>query len=244
MTTTTVPNFPAKIEVTWEQFASGEWPESPAKRLFREVVEAVTTQARAALPEATGRVDRARELVLAGAVTPSPDGTSYTVRSQRETGTSYTVNSVCNCPDDKQARPCKHRIAVWIWRKARKTVDQQRAMAVPTPQAATPLAEAAAPLPEAPASANAFVTLEGRQVQITLRDRDETRLLTRLKELLQQFPMPADPPPPEKPAKKPAAKSQQDGWCTKHKVQMTQQHNAKGTWWSHHLADGTWCKGK
>ena len=41
-----------------------------------------------------------------------------------------------------------------------------------------------------------------------------------------------------------AASSAPEGWCPKHQVSMTQQHNTKGTWYSHRLADGTWCKGK
>jgi hypothetical protein len=127
MSTTTVPNSPAKIEVSWDQVLTGELPESPARILFREVVETVTAQAHTALPEANGRVDRARELVLAGAVTPTAESAVFRVRSQSETGTTYTVNGTCNCPDDQKERPCKHRIGVWIWRRARKIVDQQRA---------------------------------------------------------------------------------------------------------------------
>jgi hypothetical protein len=33
------------------------------------------------------------------------------------------------------------------------------------------------------------------------------------------------------------------GWCSKHAVQMTQQHKDGRTWYSHQTADG-WCKGK
>jgi hypothetical protein len=63
-------------------------------------------------------------------------------------------------------------------------------------------------LPEAPASANVFVTLKGRQVQLTLRDTCETRLLQRLAVVLDQFPLePSAPasatqastPPPQTP---------------------------------------------
>jgi hypothetical protein len=48
-----------------------------------------------------------------------------------------------------------------------------------------------APLPEAPASVNCHLLIEGRQVQITLRDTDETRLLARLTAVLAQYPVPA-----------------------------------------------------
>jgi hypothetical protein len=34
-----------------------------------------------------------------------------------------------------------------------------------------------------------------------------------------------------------------EGWCHIHDVQMTMQHNDRGSWWSHKTADG-WCRGK
>ena len=88
-------------------------------------------------------------------------------------------------------------------------------------------------LPEAPASVNVYVEISGRKVQVTLRDTDETRLLARLDALLQRFPV-----------EEATAGAPPEGWCTTHGVQMTQHHNAKGSWWSHKLADGTWCRGK
>ncbi len=97
-------------------------------------------------------------------------------------------------------------------------------------------------LPEAPASVNCYITLAGRQVQVTLRDSDETRLLARLEALLQRFPVAAEPVPEQAPATD--ARWERPGWCSTHGVQMTQHHNAKGTWWSHKLADGSWCHGK
>jgi len=33
-------------------------------------------------------------------------------------------------------------------------------------------------------------------------------------------------------------------WCPQHAVVMHPWHNARGTWWSHQLADGTWCTGQ
>ena len=87
-------------------------------------------------------------------------------------------------------------------------------------------------LPEAPASVNVHVTLAGRQVQVTLRDTDEQRLLARLEQLSQRFPAVEDTPqaPPQ-------------GWCPKHGIQMRLNHGAHGSWCSHKTAQG-WCKGK
>jgi hypothetical protein len=33
-------------------------------------------------------------------------------------------------------------------------------------------------------------------------------------------------------------------WCPRHAVVMQQRHNARGTWWSHPVTDGTWCTGQ
>ena len=33
-------------------------------------------------------------------------------------------------------------------------------------------------------------------------------------------------------------------WCPQHAVVMQPWHNARGTWWSHQVADGTWCTGQ
>ena len=101
---------------------------------------------------------------------------------------------------------------------------QQRGVPAAAPHLATAL-------PEAPASVNCYVALAGRQVQVTLRDTDEARLLARLVALLERFPVPeAGQTPPE-------------GWCARHDVEMPLQTNEHGSWRSHKTADG-WCKGK
>jgi hypothetical protein len=87
-----------------------------------------------------------------------------------------------------------------------------------------------APLPEAPASVNVHIELAGRQVQLTLRDSDEGRLLARLDAVLQRFPL----------ASKPADDTPQ---CPTHGVPMKLNHKDGRSWWSHKTADG-WCKGK
>ena len=33
-------------------------------------------------------------------------------------------------------------------------------------------------------------------------------------------------------------------WCPQHAVVMPPRQNAQGTWYSHQVADGTWCTGK
>ena len=87
---------------------------------------------------------------------------------------------------------------------------------------------------EAPASVNFHTTLAGRQVQITLRDTDETRLLARLETLLQRFPV----------VEESRESAQKEGWCHKHQVQMKLNHGKRGSWWSHKTPDGQWCNKK
>ena len=60
------------------------------------------------------------------------------------------------------------------------------------PSQPTAAPASAAAWPAAPVSVNVHVTIAGRQVQVTLRDSDETRLLAWLEVLLAQFPAEAD----------------------------------------------------
>ena len=95
-----------------------------------------------------------------------------------------------------------------------------------------------APLPEAPASVNCHITIEGRQVLVTLRDSDETRLLGRLAALLKQYPLPETLQATQR------HNAAQPDWCAKHGVAMKLNHGKNGsTWYSHKTAEG-WCKGK
>jgi hypothetical protein len=94
-------------------------------------------------------------------------------------------------------------------------------------------------LPEAPASVNCHLTIAGRQVQLTLRDSDEGRLLQRLTAVLAQYPLPEAAPSSPAPAQGPTG----TGWCQKHQCQMKRHENAKGVWFSHYV-DGAHCKGK
>ena len=50
------------------------------------------------------------------------------------------------------------------------------------------------------------------------------------------------PPAPPAPAAPPPASSPED-WCALHQVRMGRHSNANGTWYSHRLSDGTYCKG-
>src|SRR5262249_31430957 len=183
------------------------------------------------LGEGKGRVDSGVKLVLGGDVELLPDGTARVASQSNGTTEYHVVNGHCDCRDYEKAphHLCKHRLSAAIARRAqdltRATLGAPPATTQPTP----------APLPEAPASVNLHLEIGGRQVQLTLRDSDEERLLQRLDAVLQRFPLVV---PPTDTAARP------EGWCSKHGVAMQLNHGKNGsTWFSHKTADG-WCKGR
>jgi hypothetical protein len=55
----------------------------------------------------------------------------------------------------------------------------------------------------------------------------------------------ATPPPQAPPAHGQAQPAPTpEGWCALHQVQMELRSNERGSWWSHRLTDGAYCKGK
>jgi hypothetical protein len=232
-------------EISWDDMLDGKpLPEHPARKAWREAVVEIAKKAKVKLPECNGRVDSAVKIVLAGDVELQADGTAK-VASQSSGSTVYhVVNGHCDCKDFAKAPHnfCKHRLSAAIVRRAheltKQRLEQLDSASNGTSQAPAESlqgqsqGEAVSTLSEAPASANVHVTLAGRQVQVTLRDSDETRLLARLEKLLQRFP-----------AEEESEQAQPEGWCSKHGVQMKLRNGAHGAWWSHKTAQG-WCKGK
>lgn len=146
---------------------------STARQTFRETVARVAAKAKERLPAAVnGRVGKAVALVLQGDVEPQADGT-ITVYSATDATRRYVLQgTTCTCADFERGQApegwCCHRIAAGIQKRV--------AELLPAAPAEAPVA---APVQhhEAPASANVRVTIAGREVQITLCDTDETRLL-------------------------------------------------------------------
>jgi hypothetical protein len=195
--------------------------------LFTDAVQQVSAIAHAKLPESLhGRLERATALVLGGGVFVEEDGSTQV----RCTNGWYSVNGHCPCPDHSRALDglCKHRLAKALYRRASEMLLE------PPPQVSTALDDTPAPLPEAPASVNVHLELAGRQVQLTLRDSDEGRLLARLEAVLRRFPLVVTPTDTQA---RPA------GWCSKHGVQMRQNHKEGRMWYSHRTEQG-WCKGR
>ena len=83
-----------------------------AQALWETAVCLATTKARAALPHSNGRLDKAQQMVLAGAVELLDDHQAR-VTSQRDGETVYyVVNGTCQCRDFPNAPQlmCKHRV--------------------------------------------------------------------------------------------------------------------------------------
>ena len=135
--------------------------------------------------------------------------------STSQEGLTYTVNGTVCLQDMHCNRPpqglCKHRIGMYLAQRTMTLMRQPPAPVVPEvvepwpdndpePAPVVETAPAAVPLPEAPASVNVRIQVQGREVQWTLRDRDETRLAARLAALLAQYPVQAPQSPQSLPS--------------------------------------------
>jgi len=213
-------------------------------------VAEIAAKAKATLPECNGRVEKAAAIVLNGDVELLADGKAKVASQSNGTATYVVCNGTCECRDFAKAEGgwCKHRIAAGMHKRASALakaklaqLDGARNGQAETPSPDAPAGEAqvwrsntppapTAPLPEAPASVNVHLELAGRQVQLTLRDSDEGRVLARLDAILQRFPLVVQP-------------TDATPRCPTHGVVMKLNHGKDGsTWYSHKTADG-WCKG-
>ncbi len=202
-------------------------PLSPTtdRQAFRTAVATVAEKAKKILPqEVNGRLESAVKLVLMGDVEMLDDGT-VKVGSSDPTRWYHLIGTACTCTDFTQGKApegwCKHRIAAGINKRV-----EEMSPAPPAPVEAPPV-----PLPEAPASVNCHLTIAGRQVQLTLRDTDEGRLLARLTTILAQYPPTA--------VEHEAATAHV---CPTHQVPMRQTTKNGRSWYSHRTEEG-WCKG-
>jgi len=190
-----------------------------AHEIFKSTVETIFVAAKHALPTLNGRVEKARDIVLAQGVLDNQDGT-FSVKSQTEDKTYLVKNNTCTCADYTHRNDfCKHVVATMIQRRARKAVAEQLVESTPV---TTP-----APLPEAAVSMNVTVEVEGRSVLVTLRGTDETIVMQRIQKLLKQCPTTT-----------PATKDV--GYCALHGVRMRLN---KWNKFSHKHLEG-WCSGK
>lgn len=188
-------------------------------------------------PEYNGRLDKAAELVLNGAVTLHDDGTA-TVRSGSHT---YHLEPECTCEDSqRRSLHCKHRLAVILLKRTLERLHQpavngnghhaDTSIPAPEPQ---PI-----PQPDYPESTCCIKdVIAGREVSWTLRgdDRDVSSRVQRIFKFLDNLKDVTPAPDPQ---------SQGEHWCSEHQTYFKRQSNASGVWYSHQKADGKWCKEK
>ena len=188
---------------------------------YREAVLQLADRARQALPTSGSRIDKAVMLCLHGHV-EVVEG-QYRVHAQCNGTTVYhLVNNICPCGDFTSGRApqglCKHRLCANIHRKALDMIKEQEPASPPSHS-------------EAPCSVNVRLPLSGREIQLTLRDTSESRLLARLADVLAQFPINAP------------SVDHEDHLCPIHKVDMPERQGKYGKFRSHKVGN-TWCTGK
>jgi hypothetical protein len=196
---------------------------------FLQVLAAEVARMQTLHPDREGELARASALILHGMVVPSPEDPATGQVLSSDAQTVYHVNGTCDCRAGACGTMCKHRQAWQLYQFIAGKVEAQPTVVQPSPETVE-----TQPLYEAPASVHCHIMIDGRQVQLTLRDRDEGRLLARLQAVLKQYPAP-------QPMVEPA--SQGEGWCSKRGIQMKLHSNANGQWFSHYV-DDKHCKGK
>ena len=221
---------------------------------FHQALLQAEAQARSTLDETLHeRLSAATALVKDGRVFQTATGV-WEVDSVSREGLTYRPNGTCSCEDHHFNKPryCKHQLGAFLAMRVQALMRPPAAPVVPElvepwpdndPEPAPPAVETEPPapshpagtaaLPEARSSANVRIQVCGHDVQITLRDHDESTLLARLTTLLAQYPA----------AAKPAAQGQADTTpqCPTHGVL---RQGKRGWFYPRQLDDGTWCKSK
>ena len=145
--------------------------------------------------------------------------------------TMSMVNGQCTCRDYDKAPNglCKHRIYGMLITRSFQTYQPTTTVS----------------LPEAPASVNVHVQIDGRQVQVTLRDTNESRLLERLAKVLQQYPLSQSGSENISLPNPMAGHRALPSWCKVHDVLMKLNTKDGKSWYSHYLKDERrYCQGK
>jgi hypothetical protein len=208
---------------------------------FIDTLRVTVATMQAQHPAKADAISRAHAAIVEGHVVAQGDGTGRVL--SRNGHVWYTVNSHCDCTAADFHKTCRHLSAWKLFQHVQQqhAAETSQAAQEPTSPPQTSVETSHAPdaptaLPEAPCSVNVRLTIQGREVQLTLRDTDEARLLVRLQAVLAQYPT---PPPPA--GRTPAGEGKD--WCPIHNVRMKETTKDGRSWYSHRW-EGQWCKGR
>jgi len=217
-----------------------------------------------------GRLAKGLALAQGGHVHLDPDADGdwgATVQSGKLT---YTLepDGTCPCPDyvKHPAQDCKHLLAVAIHLKAEGLLPGQTSQPPsPISDLPSPISDLPTSLPQVsidnPAGANFKARIGNCELWFTWHGASDQEVLGRMQATLpvlqelveaceqQQRERQVSPPPvptaPELiPPPRPGNGQVAVDWCPTHQVVMSQHQNERGTWYSHRLAGGGWCRGK
>jgi hypothetical protein len=217
-------------EFSWEEVSH---PDFGSRAVWRQAVAEIAERAKATLPEANGRVDKAVALVLAGDVELLADGKAR-VASQSNGTTAYVVcNGTCECKDFSRAPSgwCKHRIAAGMQKRAQALVQKKLAGTNGQAEPAQPQ-PTLAPLPEAPVSITLKASLHGHEVLVTLRGVDFASVKAQVESASEWLKTQSGQATESTPQ------------CPKHGVPMQLNHGKNGSTWHSHKTPSGWCKGR
>jgi hypothetical protein len=203
-------------------------------------------------PEHNGRLQKAIDFVLSGAVTLRDDG-SATVKS----GTHlYELAPDCPCQESQtRSQSCKHFLAVQLLNRTYERLGRpgnRTSAQRPQDGGDTPSQPPAWHGPQAPASCTLKWQLNGIELLLTLRDTTDDALFTRIKRVLPRIIEKVDAQ-----RQTPRAEGQRGNghgagdtaqgetpYCRVHGVPMQQYTKGNKGWFSHRTAHGAWCPGK
>ena len=224
-------------EYDWESDTWTHTGDNAARQAWREAVAEIAAKAKTTLPECNGRVDRAVQIVLNHDVALLEDGKAKVASQSNGQVVYHVVNGECSCKDYPKAPSgwCKHRIAAGLYKRATALVQRQlngasngasngQAEAPRQPEPPAHPDAPAAPLPEAPVSITLKATLHGHEVLVTLRGVDFASVKAQVEQASEWLRVQAPAQPPTQSPEHP------EGWCSKHGVQMRQNHKEGRTW--------------
>lgn len=216
-------------------------------------------------PEYNGRLDKAIDLALNGAVTIEGVGKA-TVKSGTHT---YQLAPDCTCQDSQHhSKYCKHFLAVKLMRAVIKDAQppangkvEQAVATVPETQEAPK--SSAWGCAQAPSSCTLKWAVAGIELMLTLRDETDDALFGRIQRVLPKIEHRMETQRQEREARQAAkANGSSNGqpprakaattapagdagqWCEYHDAPLKRYTKDGRSWYSHKDDGGNWCRGK